>query len=71
MPVRSGRRSARQVNGIDAQGAKIEVERGVVTMGGLASNAEAVRQAYGLVKRIRGVKKIDNRLITGDYIGWD
>ena len=60
-----------KVKGVDPQTTKVEADRGVVAIMGLVSNGEAVRQAYGLLKRIPGIKKIDNRLVSGEYIGWD
>lgn len=42
-----------------------------VAMVGIVEDAEVARQAFDLVKRIRGVRKIDNRLISGHQMGWD
>jgi len=37
----------------------------------IESGSSLARQAQDLVKRIRGVKTIDNRLISGHQMGWD
>jgi hypothetical protein len=60
-----------KVQGIDLPSTKIESERGVVSIVGIVSNAEAVQRAHDAVKRIAGVKKIDNRLVSGEQMGWD
>jgi cytochrome c5 len=69
--VRAVRSALAKVQGIDPQAIKVEADRGAVAMMGLVPNAEAVRHAYGLVRRISGIKKIDNRLVSGEHIGWD
>lgn len=71
MLVRAVRAALAKVQGIDLQATKVEADRGVVAMIGIVPNAEAVRQAYGLVRRISGIKQIDNRLVSGEHIGWD
>jgi osmotically-inducible protein OsmY len=60
-----------KVRGVDLPNTKIESEKGVVAIVGIVENAEVARQAHDLVKRIRGVKTIDNRLISGHQMGWD
>lgn len=60
-----------KVPGVDSPNTKVEVEQGVVAMIGIVEDAQVARQAYDLVKRIRGVKKIDNRLVSGHQMVWD
>jgi osmotically-inducible protein OsmY len=48
-----------------------EVERGVVSIIGIVSTADAVQRAHDAVKRIAGIRKIDNRLVSGEQMGWD
>jgi cytochrome c5 len=60
-----------KVRGVDLPNTKIESDKGVVAIVGIVENAEVARQANDLVKRIRGVKVIDNRLISGHQMGWD
>lgn len=69
--VRAVRAALAKVQGVDLQTTKVEADRGVVAMIGVVPNAQAVRQAYNSVKRISGIKKLDNRLVSGENIGWD
>jgi cytochrome c5 len=69
--VSAARSALRKVAGIDVQSTKIEADRGVVSIVGIVSNAEIVRRAEGALKRIPGIKKIDNRLVSGEQMGWD
>lgn len=69
--VREVRTALAKVPGVDLPNTKVESEQGVVAMVGIVEDAEVARQALDLVKRIRGVRKIDNRLISGHQMGWD
>jgi cytochrome c5 len=60
-----------KVPGVDLASTKIEADRGVVSIVGIVSSADIVRRAHAVVKRIPGIKKIDNRLVSGEQIGWD
>ena len=60
-----------KVSGIDLQSTKIEAQRGVVSIVGIVSTPEVVRRANDAVKRIPGIQKIDNRLVSGEQMGWD
>ena len=40
-------------------------------MVGIVDEAEIARLAYDAVKRIPGIQKIDNRLMSGHQMGWD
>jgi cytochrome c5 len=59
------------VSGIDLQSTKVDARRGVVSIVGIVSTPEIVRRAHVAVKRIPGVQKIDNRLVSGEQMGWD
>jgi cytochrome c5 len=69
--AREVRTALGKVAGIDMESTKIEADQGVVSIVGIVSTAETVRQAYAAVKRIPGVKKVDSRLVSGEQIGWD
>jgi cytochrome c5 len=69
--IKAVRAALAKVPGVDLPNTKVESEQGVVAMVGIVENAEVARQAQDLVKRIRGVRKIDNRLISGHQMGWD
>lgn len=69
--VREVRTALGKVAGIDLESTKVEAEQGVVSIVGIVSTAEIVRQAYAVVKRIPGIKKIDSRLVSGEQMGWD
>jgi osmotically-inducible protein OsmY len=43
----------------------------VVVIVGLVDHADIARRAGDAVKQIPGVRKIDNRLVSGHQIGWD
>jgi hypothetical protein len=43
----------------------------VVSIVGIVSTAQIVRRAHAALKRIPGIKKIDNRLVSGEQMGWD
>ena len=69
--VQAVRASLAKVRGVDLANTRVEAERGVVAMVGIVEDAEIARQAQDFVKRIPGVKRIDNRLISGHQMGWD
>jgi cytochrome c5 len=60
-----------KVPGVDLQSTKIESDRGVVSIVGIVATAEIARRAHAAVKRIPGIQKIDNRLVSGEQMGWD
>lgn len=60
-----------KVQGIDLPSTKIEADGGVVSIVGIVSSAEIMRRAHAAIKRIPGIKKIDNRLVSGEQMGWD
>ncbi len=59
------------VKGLDLQYAKFEVKAGTVVLVGIVEHASVALRAYDVINRINGVKKIDNRLVSGHQIGWD
>lgn len=56
---------------IDPQYASVEVRNGIVVLKGIVSHAVVALRAGDAVKRIPGIQRIDNRLVSGDQIGWD
>jgi cytochrome c5 len=60
-----------KVAGVDLKNTKVAAERGVVAMIGVVENAEIARKAYAAVKRINGIKKIDNRLVSSEQMAFD
>ena len=60
-----------KIAGMDLPNTKVEAERGTVAIVGIVEHADIARQAYSSVKRIKGVKKIDKRLVSGHQMGWD
>jgi hypothetical protein len=65
------RKALAKVKGVDFQYAKVEVKAGVVAMVGIVEHASVAVAAHDAIKRIAGIKRIDNRLVSGDQIGWD
>ena len=60
-----------KVKGVDIDNTKVEATNGVVAMIGIVEDAATATRAYDAVKRIPGIQKIDNRLVSGHQIGWD
>ena len=60
-----------KVKGVDFQYTKINVKGGMVSIVGIVEHASIAVHAQDAVKRIAGIKKLDNRLVSGDQIGWD
>jgi osmotically-inducible protein OsmY len=69
--VRQVRAALGKVEGIDMDSTKVEADQGTVSIVGIVSTAEIVRQAYAVVKRVPGIKKVDGRLVSGEQMGWD
>jgi cytochrome c5 len=65
------REALAKIRGLDLQYAKVEVRGGTVSMVGIVEHADVAIRANDAVKRIAGVRKIDNRLVSGHQIGWD
>jgi cytochrome c5 len=69
--VRAVRAALERVNGLTVSSTKVEADHGTVAMIGMVSNAEVARRAYIAVKRIPGIKKIDNRLVSVEQLSFD
>jgi cytochrome c5 len=65
------RQSLAAVKGIDFDYVQFEVSRGALVLRGIVGHAEIAVQAGDAVKRIAGLKSIDNRLVSGDQMAWD
>jgi len=60
-----------RVKGVDLKDVKLSVVAGIVSITGIVGHASVAVAANDALKRIAGVKKIDNRLVSGEQIGWD
>lgn len=69
--VAAVRAAIAKVRGVDIVNTKVEAANGVVAMIGIVEEAVTATRAYDAVKRIPGIQKIDNRLVSGHQIGWD
>ena len=67
----SVRTALARVKGIDLAHTKIAVASGVVSITGIVEEPHTAIAAHDAVKRIPGVQKIDNRLVSGHQMGWD
>jgi cytochrome c5 len=65
------RKALAKVKGVDFQYTKINVNDGVVSIVGIVEHASIAAHVQDAVKRIAGIRKLDNRLVSGDQIGWD
>ncbi len=59
------------VRGIDFEYVKFEVSGGELTVKGIVGHAEVAVRAQDALKRITGLKRISNNLVSGDQISWD
>lgn len=50
---------------------KVEVTAGTVTLSGVVEHAADVQRTYRAIRRIAGIKAIDNRLVSGELLAWD
>ena len=53
------------------QNIKVEAAAGKVTLSGVIEHAEDARRAWLAIRRIAGIKTIDNRLVSGELLAWD
>ena len=67
----SVRAALARVKGIDLANTKIAVANGVVSITGIVEEPQTAVHAHDGVKRIPGVQRIDNRLVSGHQMGWD
>ncbi len=59
------------VKGIDFEYVKFEVSGGALVIKGIVGHAEVAVHTQDVVKRIAGIKSINNLLVSGDQISWD
>lgn len=59
------------IKGVDFEYVKLAVNGGALLLTGVVGHANIAVQVQDAVKRVAGVKTIDNRLVSGDQIGWD
>jgi len=52
-------------------GVKVEVSSGVVVVTAMVDDAEVARRGFAAIKRIKGIKKIDDRMISAQLLSWD
>src|SRR5262245_22037191 len=69
--VAAVRAAIAKVNGVDIDNTKVEAANGVVAMIGIVEEPLTATLAYDAVKRIPGIQKINNRLVSGHQMGWD
>lgn len=50
---------------------KVDATAGKVTLSGIVEHAADARRAYIAIRRIAGIKAIDNRLVPGELLAWD
>lgn len=50
---------------------KIESASGAIVITGVVPHAVDARRAWLAVRRIAGIKKLDNRLVSGELLAWD
>ena len=60
-----------RTRGLVARDIKTRVEDGVVTLAGVVDNAEQVDRAEAVVKKLRGVREVRNKLIQSSMFVWD
>lgn len=65
------RKALSGIKGVDFQYVKIAVRSGSVVLTGIVGHADIAIRAGDALKRIPGVKSSNNRLVSGDQIGWD
>lgn len=69
--VATVRATLRALPDFPQDGIKVEAAAGAVTMSGVVPGAADARRAYLAIRRIPGIKKLDNRLVSGELLGWD
>ncbi len=57
--------------GFAEKAVKVEAVSGAVVISGIVASAEDARQAWLAVRRIAGIKTLDNRLVSGELLAWD
>jgi osmotically-inducible protein OsmY len=59
------------VKGMDSRRIKVEAANGIVALIGFVEDAATALRAYDAIKRIPGIQKIDNRLVSGHQLSFD
>jgi len=59
------------VKGLQTDEVKVEITAGALVLSGVVSHPTLAIQVQDAVKRVPGLKSIQNRLVTGDQMGWD
>ncbi|MEY4600241.1 MAG: hypothetical protein RLZZ445_3038 [Pseudomonadota bacterium] len=59
------------IKGLKTEDVKIEISAGALVLSGVVAHPGLAIEAHDAVKRVAGLKSIQNRLITGDQMGWD
>ena len=65
------REALSKVKGLSLEHTRIEIKAGVVAIIGIVDTPEIAFRAHDAVKRIAGVKRIDNRLISAHQLAFD
>ena len=60
-----------RTRGLVARDIKTGVDDGVVTLAGVVDNAEQVDRTEAVVKKLRGVREVRNKLIQSSMFVWD
>ena len=60
-----------RTRGLVARDINTGVDDGVVTLAGVVDNAEQVDRAEAVVKKLRGVREVRNKLIQSSMFVWD
>lgn len=50
---------------------KVEAVSGAIVLSGVVAKAEDARRAWLAVRRIAGIRTLDNRLVSGELLAWD
>ena len=65
------RTALRAVPGFPEKDVKVEAASGAVVLAGVVSGAAEAQRAWLAVRRIAGIKTLDNRLVSGELLAWD
>lgn len=69
--VAAVRTALRSLPGFPEKDIKVEASAGALRMTGVVQGAEEARRGWLAVRRIAGIKSIDNRLVSGELLAWD
>lgn len=65
------RAALRELPGFPEKDLQVEASAGRVVISGVVPGAADVRRAWLATRRIAGIKTLDNRLVSGELLGWD